>query len=238
MASGIRAWLTWAISLLDLLMPPRPGVRLLRTLDADGLLLYLAPRTLKVRGISSSVTKTLAITALAAYTEPVIQGAVREAKFHGNVRAARLLGSLLAAYLDTGAAGLSAPETPDARSASPAILIPVPLSGERLRERGYNQAERIARAAMARSGVALRCAAAVRTDLLARTRATLPQTSLGGSDRRKNVVNCFTAPQALDPAPLYIVIDDVTTTGATLADAGRALQAGGAERILLIAVAR
>jgi len=109
-------------------------------------------------------------------------------------------------------------------------LIPVPLGSRRLRVRGYNQSERIAQALAARVG------RPVRAELLRRRRETRTQTALTPEGRQANVAGAF---EARDVAGLScVVVDDVFTTGATLAEAGAALRRGGAARIEAVTFAR
>ena len=120
-------------------------------------------------------------------------------------------------------AGLMARRWP-AGLPSNAILMPVPLSLARMRERGFNQAELLAR----QLGEYRRLP--VMADALLRTRATPPQVGLSGDQRRQNVMGAF----AVDPLKVknldIILIDDVCTTGATLgACAGPLLQSGAAQ---------
>ncbi|MGH7497390.1 MAG: ComF family protein [Gemmatimonadales bacterium] len=109
-------------------------------------------------------------------------------------------------------------------------LIPIPLGSRRLRERGYNQSERIARGLGALTGLP------VRTGALARVRETPTQTALTPEGRRANMAGAFNATgvEELD----CILVDDVFTTGATLAEAGSALAAGGAARVEAVTFAR
>ena len=105
------------------------------------------------------------------------------------------------------------------------IVIPVPTSTARRRERGYNQAELLARALAAATG------RAHDPRLLVRTRATATQTALHPGERRANVARAFAVPAGL-AAELYgehvIVVDDVWTTGATALACVQALLEAGA----------
>ena len=121
---------------------------------------------------------------------------------------------------------------PDAR---PALLLPVPLSRQRLRERGYNQAWELAR----RLGRQLRC----ETDagLLLRIRDTAHQLTLPPDRRAANVRGAF----AVEPRRMrelqgrhVTVVDDVMTSAATASEVARTLLAAGAERVDIWVVAR
>lgn len=113
---------------------------------------------------------------------------------------------------------------------SPSVLVPIPLAARRLRERGYNQAERLA-VALAGSG-----GHAVRADLLARRRETGTQTRLTPEARRANIGGAFAAGEA--PPARVVLVDDVLTTGATLLEAAATLVAAGAERVEAVTFAR
>lgn len=110
------------------------------------------------------------------------------------------------------------------------LLIPVPLGGRRQRHRGYNQSERIAAALGAGAGIP------VRTDLLHRARETRTQTALTPEARHANVAGAFRAGpvEGLE----LVLVDDVFTTGATLASAAAALAAAGAKRVEAVTFAR
>lgn len=109
-------------------------------------------------------------------------------------------------------------------------LIPVPLAARRLRTRGYNQGERLAAALSARTGLALR------TDVLSRRRETGTQTALTPEARRANVAGAFAARPV--SGLRAVLVDDVFTTGATLAEAAAALHAAGADWVEAVTFGR
>ena len=123
----------------------------------------------------------------------------------------------------------------DASSRHPGLLLPMPLSAPRLRERGYNQAWELTR----RIGVALNSPADAH--ILLRHRDTPHQTALAPSEREANVRGAF----AVEPqrrAELrgreLTLIDDVLTTGATAGEATRVLLQAGAAKVQVWVVAR
>jgi ComF family protein len=105
-----------------------------------------------------------------------------------------------------------------------ALLIPVPLSTQRLRERGYNQSLQIAKHLSVLSGLPLRPQA------LLRTRHTPAQSTLSLKARRKNIKGAFACPERLDGLPI-VVVDDVMTSGATLQEIALTLKKAGAARV-------
>ena len=120
------------------------------------------------------------------------------------------------------------------RLAEAELVVPVPLHWARELERGYNQAERIARPLARRIGVPL-------VKALLRRRRTRPQTSLDRTDRIDNLRGAFRPRnrrggrgRAIDGRTV-ILVDDVVTTGATLDAASRSLKEAGATRVLAVA---
>jgi ComF family protein len=111
------------------------------------------------------------------------------------------------------------------------VLVPVPLGAARLKERGYNQCDFLARA------LAVRLGAPARTDLLQRVRDTERQTGLAPEGRRANVAAAFHVGAGLIP-PVPVLVDDVFTTGATLVAAAEALLAAGAREVRAVTFAR
>jgi len=142
------------------------------------------------------------------------------------------LRALVHAYKFDGAPELAAPLVDAALDTAafadrprPDAIVAVPLHGVRRRERGYDQAEALARVFAARLGVPWVAA-------LVRCRATGQQARLGAVARRANVAGAF-APR--DPSPVrgldVALVDDVVTTGATVDAAAAALVAAGAASV-------
>jgi ComF family protein len=116
--------------------------------------------------------------------------------------------------------------------ARPALILPVPLHRARLRQRGYNQALELARPL----GRALDVP--VRHDLLLRARATAAQTELDAAARRRNVRGAFALREGAALPAHVALLDDVMTTGATLAECARVLRRAGVARVDVWALAR
>jgi len=200
---------------LDFLFPPRSDEEILRGVSDDAFFAELAPQ---------SVGETRPETAaLFPFHNASVRAAIHEAKYHGNERAFVLLATALAEYLrDCDDVG---------RRTSNIRLVPVPLGKARRKERGYNQAEEIARRAARELGIA------IDAGLLVRARETASQVSLPRHKREENMRGAFRATRRADPSHTYIIIDDVLTTGATLQAAIDALRDAGAEHIVPIALA-
>jgi len=150
---------------------------------------------------------------------------IRDLKYRGITPNARVLGVLLAQAVREHGAPM------------PRLLVPVPLHRARLRERGFNQATMLARYA----GQMLRIPCAPRA--MRRVRDTPSQTSLSMEERHRNVRGAFAihgaaARRRLLAAGHVAVIDDVMTTGSTLAEMKCALLAAGVRQVDLWAVAR
>lgn len=110
------------------------------------------------------------------------------------------------------------------------LLVPVPLHRARQRERGFNQADDLAR------GLDLPIVQALR-----RVRRTRPQIELEAAQRQMNVGGAFAMAGSRKGAThgrVIVLIDDVTTTGATLEACARVLKAAGAAEVRALTAAR
>ena len=115
--------------------------------------------------------------------------------------------------------------------AGDAVLVPVPVHTDRLRERGYNQSELLALALGRRARLPL-------ADLLVRERATAQQHRLDRGARLRNLRDAFATRPGARPPPVAILIDDILTTSATLEACAAVLRAAGSSRVLGFAIAR
>jgi ComF family protein len=112
------------------------------------------------------------------------------------------------------------------------LVTPVPLSPERLAERGYNQAALLARP------VALALGMEYTPSALKKVRETPSQVGLTYDQRRENVEGAFAASSSLVKDKNVLVVDDVTTSGATLDSCAWALLSGGAKQVFGLTLAR
>lgn len=191
---------------LDTLFPPTKHAKRLRHLSVQEF-----DETYELRLIDD-------VYVLSRYTDPLVQAAVHENKFHHSKQAASLLARHCNRWLD-------------GRSFD--TLHPIPLGRARIRERGHNQVMSILHYS--------RYTEVIRTDLLFRDRETAPQSHLNRSERRRNISGAFSAnmPSTLTH-PLHImIVDDVMTTGATLKEARATLAPllPAGSQITLLAVA-
>ncbi len=159
-----------------------------------------------------------ALVAPFAYGPP-LDRLLQALKYGGRLELARPLGERLAvSWLAAGP--------------PPELLLPVPLHPRRLRQRGFNQALELARAAARRAGLPLA------PHLLRRIRDTLPQAALDARARRANVRGAFVLAAGLEGVRRVALVDDVVTTGHTVAELARLLRRAGVEEVRVWAAAR
>ena len=112
------------------------------------------------------------------------------------------------------------------------VIVPIPLSSGRLRERGYNHAEKIA------SQVAKNFELKIEPRILVRIKETKPQFKLSKKERLENIRGAFGIRENQQVSNSVVLIDDVATTYATLKEAAKVLKSAGAKRVLGVTFAR
>ena len=155
-----------------------------------------------------------------AYSGPA-RDLVRALKFRGATAVADAMAAQIAANAPGGLLS--------ATVASPPVLVPVPLHRRRLRRRGYNQASLIAAALAQRTGLEVR-------DCLARTGSPATQVGRDRAERRAGPAGSV-EPSAPLPGRV-VLVDDVATTGATLAACAAVARAAGATEVTALVFAR
>jgi len=159
----------------------------------------------------------------AHYSDPIVRRVIQELKYGKTEAVARALAALLTAYINELEI-----------TVRDYLIVPVPLHSARLRHRGYNQSELLARYLGENIGLGL-ASGAVKRD-----RPTKTQTNIKHAEaRRENVAGCFIAvrPELINGKNI-ILVDDIATTGATLAELTRALKQSGAKDIIGLVAAK
>jgi len=111
-------------------------------------------------------------------------------------------------------------------------FVPIPLSSKRLRWRGFNQSEEIAKILSAYYAIPMKKA-------LIKTKETKPQTELNKEQRKKNLIDSFEFVYSnLKQNENVVLVDDVITTGSTLSEAAKALRKAGVKKVYAVALAR
>jgi ComF family protein len=159
----------------------------------------------------------LAVFAPLAYEGPA-RAMVRALKFRGATLAAGTMAAQIAAAAPPGVLDRGA-------------LVPVPLHPRRLRQRGFNQAERLAAALAERTGLRV-------CDCLRRHGAARTQVGRDRSERLGAVAGTVSVAPGAEPPRRAILVDDVVTTGATLSACRAVLLAAGALEVGAVAYAR
>lgn len=211
---------------LDILFPPSPEERIVRTT--------------RLEDVAERITLQKVfphIHALFSYKDSLIHILIQELKYHGSKRSAGLLGICLKDILTEDIA-----ESNLFSSTKRVVIIPIPLSKQRRKERGWNQVEILLKETLEQvlehmedSDISYLPRA------LKRVRHTKSQTDTKSKrERLENVRGVFEVnPKYKDQiiGSHTILVDDVTTTGATLREARKVLLESGAKKVECFALA-
>ena len=201
-------WESFLSSLLDFIAPPRQTEKLVRALSLDNL------QKLILQGGQAGILP---------YHDERVRALIWELKYYANNTAATLAAELLHETLIAIASEqLGTP-----------LLIPVPMHKTRKRMRGHNQTEVLCEALLPYVAGFFEYAPST----LARVKNTAQQQGLEKHVRLTNVAHSMVAGPSV-AGRVCIVVDDVSTTGATFAEATRALKAAGARHVECIALAQ
>jgi competence protein ComFC len=164
------------------------------------------------------------------YRDPVIKGAIWRLKYYRSKYLGAHLGSLLYQGMIEDVSDIHI-----LHSGRPILVVPTPISKGRQRERGYNQALAIAQGFCASDPLVFE----LRSDIVSKKTNTLPQARI--KDRRERLRNIQGAFEVAHTSEIrgriMIVIDDVTTTGATMNELKKILKTSGARKVIGMALA-
>jgi competence protein ComFC len=163
------------------------------------------------------------------YRHPPIRKAVWFIKYKGKKKLTRIFGELMYEQIIEELGDLSRMEN----FRSP-ILVPIPLSKERKRKRGFNQAEILCKEIMK---IDQEKYLTLDTEALIKPKETRHQAhAKNKAERQKNLLGTFAATKGLENRNV-ILIDDVATTGATLLEARKVLKEAGARKVIAFTIA-
>ncbi|NJK62008.1 MAG: ComF family protein [Synechococcaceae cyanobacterium SM2_3_1] len=164
-------------------------------------------------------TSQLPVYAWGPY-QGLLRRALQQLKYHRQPRVATVLGRWMGQAWNQAA--LAAPRS--------LVVVPIPLHLDRLRQRGYNQAELLSREFCATTGLAHGAR------ILERVQVTQPQFGLSRSQRQENLQRAFQLKAY--PKGGVLLLDDIYTTGATISTASEVLTAAGVQVAGVVVVAR
>ncbi len=175
----------------------------------------------------SSITEHDGIYGIYNYGHPLVSHAVWNLKYSHRGQEAKLLA-------EKGQETITDIISEQLQSATPekVIFVPIPQYRKKTQSRGFNQSFLIAR------WFAKEVEMTEVRDILEKYKETLPQSHISSKEGRiKNIHNTMRVRGNINSKQIYVIVDDVTTTGATFLEAMRALKSVGAKHIICIALA-
>jgi ComF family protein len=160
------------------------------------------------------------------YGDKIVQQAIKELKYRRRSEVCNILIKEALAHIEEYIW-----ENLQSQSSEKIIFVPIPEHESKVSWRGFNQSTLLAKT------ISSNIDGSSVDNILRKNIKTLPQARLKRNLRLKNVINTMSSNCRLDPKIPYIIIDDVTTTGATFEEATRVMRNAGAKKILHIALA-
>lgn len=217
-------WAKLYNGILDTVFPVTTREHIVKKLYDDKASLEMTPR-------KNTTTSGTDVTTLLEYNARYVRKLIHSLKFYNSQKSAYVLAHLLNDYLVEYLADRMLYES------AKTLIVPVPLSKKRKRERGFNQIERVLDELIKINGDFKEI---VNIGMLTRTKHTTPQTRLNKKDRLSNLAGAFevknTCKANLQNTHI-IVLDDICTTGATLAETKGVLEKTGCKKVMLLAFA-
>ncbi len=224
-------FITWIENVIntffDLIFPKEKTVLELESMNKQDF--ELATKKQDKKGLNAKFTARVINSAgetysLFEYRNRYVRTAIWLLKYKGNKKIAALFALFLQDFL------LNLPVSEKNTSF---FIVPIPISKERRKERGFNQIELVLKELTPLPGFS------IKIDLLVKNKNTPPQTSFKGrKDRLKNLEGCFSVTSEVGLAGATIILlDDVLTTGSTLAEARRTLFVSGAHEVIAVTLA-
>jgi len=163
-----------------------------------------------------------------SYENEIVKKTIRMFKYRGVKALAEPLSSLIIKNLGDKITRLIG------NSGQIAVIIPIPLSRKKFKKRGYNQAEILGKCLSDKLSIKMK------TNVLYKIKETVSQVEIKDREKRlKNIQGVFAIKnQEIIRDKIIILVDDITTTGATLNEAGRVLKHFGAGKIIGLTVAK
>lgn len=171
---------------------------------------------LKARPITKEIEE-VRIYATHEYDSKSVARAIHAFKYSGIDAVGEFCGDWVVKYFDTVFSG----------EKRKIFIVPVPLHADRLYERGFNQAAIIADKIVSVSSLSN----VARVDALVRIKNTASQAKLDEAARKKQMNGVFSVVCQTEPEAVYVIIDDVVTTGSTVAACARELVSAGAKNV-------
>jgi ComF family protein len=212
---------------LDLLLPQSHATYSLENLSVKSLIPHFLIDSRKNIQFNSYI---LPVYSLFHYKDPLIQSALWNLKYKGNKKVASLFASMLHNKIIE--------IIPDIFLSSDIlpIVIPLPSSRERYKEKGWNQTFILATAL---EKLDQNKKFIINTILLIKTKHTPPQATLNRKERLENLKGCFNILDSYNVKEKnFILLDDITTTGSTLHEATETLKNAGARSVIAFTIAR